>query len=260
MAASPGTGGCGFATPSMRPPELPARLLDPTVEFVAAPGLEAPVDPVDAVPGMGGAEPEEFAVPTVFVPGASGTFVELPAPLGSLTELLSPPALAGPFGTPLMAAVPAPAAPAFGVPTEPAVPAVDPMAAPVAVPPVEAPPVEAPPAAPPLLALPPELAPPQLPPLCANAASGPISAIITTNLQIFKLLISAPFLITLMQFRSFCLVPSDRHESRCIGCWSRSRRGTPQRLVLSHGKITECIGQVPRRWQIAVPNLVSIFR
>jgi hypothetical protein len=38
-------------------------------------------------------------------------------PLGSLTELLTPPTLPGPAGTPLTPVVPAPAEPAFGVPT-----------------------------------------------------------------------------------------------------------------------------------------------
>jgi hypothetical protein len=38
-------------------------------------------------------------------------------PLGSLTELLTPPTLPGPAGMPLTPVVPAPAEPAFGVPT-----------------------------------------------------------------------------------------------------------------------------------------------
>jgi hypothetical protein len=38
-------------------------------------------------------------------------------PLGSLTELLTPPTLPGPGGMPLTPVVPAPAEPAFGVPT-----------------------------------------------------------------------------------------------------------------------------------------------
>ena len=73
------------------------------------------------------ADPDEFAVPKLFVPGAVGTFAELPAPLGSLPELLSPPALAGPLGTPLTPAVPAPAEPAFGDPTALPVPAEGPL-------------------------------------------------------------------------------------------------------------------------------------
>jgi len=61
-------------------------------------------------------DPDELAVPALLVPGAGGaaTFAELPAPLGSLPELLSPPALAGPDGTPLTPAAPAPAEPALG--------------------------------------------------------------------------------------------------------------------------------------------------
>jgi hypothetical protein len=80
--------------------------------------------------------PEDCTVPAEFVPGAVGTFAEFPAPLGSLPELLSPPTLAGPLGTPLVAAVPAPADPAFGEPTA-LVPAVGPLAAPPADPPPE---------------------------------------------------------------------------------------------------------------------------
>jgi hypothetical protein len=49
--------------------------------------------------------------------GGGGTFDALPMPLGSLTELLTPPALPGPDGMPLTPVVPAPAEPAFGVPT-----------------------------------------------------------------------------------------------------------------------------------------------
>jgi hypothetical protein len=77
---------------------------------------QAPVPP---------AEPEELAVPAAFVPGASGIFAEFPAPLGSLPELFSPPALARPEGTPLTPAVPAPAEPALGEPTALPLPAVE---------------------------------------------------------------------------------------------------------------------------------------
>jgi hypothetical protein len=65
--------------------------------------------------------PDELAVPALLVPGGGGeaTFAELPAPLGSLPELLRPPALAGPDGTPLTPAVPAPAEPALGEPAAP---------------------------------------------------------------------------------------------------------------------------------------------
>jgi hypothetical protein len=61
---------------------------------------------------------DELAVPALLVPGGDeATFAELPGLLGSLPELLRPPALAGPDGTPLVAAVPAPGEPAFGEPT-----------------------------------------------------------------------------------------------------------------------------------------------
>src|SRR3954454_16189411 len=85
-AASPGTWGPGLVTPSMRPPAR-ARLADP----FAAPTvpLAAPFDPAAA-------DPVELAVPAALVPGAVGTFAELPTPLGSLTALFSPPALAEP--------------------------------------------------------------------------------------------------------------------------------------------------------------------
>ena len=59
----------------MRPLLVPPALL-PAVPVVIEP--RAPVLPVD---------PEEFAVPAAFVPGASGTFAEFPAPRGSLPEL-----------------------------------------------------------------------------------------------------------------------------------------------------------------------------
>jgi hypothetical protein len=103
-------------------------------------------------------DPDELAVPKVLVPGAVGTFAELPAPLGSLPKLLRPAALAGPDGTPLTAAVPAPADPAFGEPTALPVLADGPLAAP---------PADAPPAEPP-----PEPPPPPPPPLCASALKG----------------------------------------------------------------------------------------
>ena len=129
ISASPGIAGPCVTVPSMRPP-------------VAVPVVVDPPEPVLALP----IEPEEFAVPKLFVPGAVGTFAELPAPLGSLPELLSPPAFAGPLGAPLTPAVPAPAEPAFGDPTALPVPAVGPLAAP----PADPPPAEPPPP-PPLL-------------------------------------------------------------------------------------------------------------
>jgi hypothetical protein len=87
-------------------------------------------------------EPDELAVPALLVPDAGGEFIfaELPAPLGSLPELLRPPTLAGPEGTPLTPAVPAPAEPAFGEPAALPEPADGPLAAPPALPPPPAPP------------------------------------------------------------------------------------------------------------------------
>jgi len=90
---------------------------------------DRPFGPVAAEPVVSGVR-EELAVPRALVPGAVGTFCGLPAPLGSLPELLSPPAFAGPLGTPLTAAVPAPAEPAGGEPTAELVPAVGPLVAP----------------------------------------------------------------------------------------------------------------------------------
>jgi hypothetical protein len=84
----------------------------------------------------------------------------LPAPLGSLPELFRPPALAGPDGTPLRPAVPAPAEPAFGEPAAPPLPADGPLAAPPALPP------------------PPEPPPPLL---CANEPAEPIRIAIVTS-------------------------------------------------------------------------------
>jgi hypothetical protein len=65
-----------------------------------------------ATPAPGGIE----GVTGATVPaGGGGILAALPMPLGSFTELLVPPALPGPAGTPLTAAVPAPAEPASGV-------------------------------------------------------------------------------------------------------------------------------------------------
>src|SRR5438270_4895676 len=114
MSRSPGIEGPGVTVPSIRWPELPLR---------AIPVVDPPAAPVD---------PVEFAVPKVLVPGAVGIFTELPAPLGSLAELFSPPTFAGPLGTPLTAAVPAPGAPAFGEPTALPLPTLGPLAAPAA--------------------------------------------------------------------------------------------------------------------------------
>jgi hypothetical protein len=146
ISASRGIDGPGVTVPSMRPPfPVPALVF----------AIPVVVNPV-VLPG----DPDEFAVPKVLVPGAVGTFAELPAPLGSLPELLSPPTLAGPDGTPLTPAVPAPADPAFGEPA--AVPA--PEEGPLAAPPADAPPAEPPP----------ELPPP--PPLCASALRGKVTS------------------------------------------------------------------------------------
>jgi hypothetical protein len=81
--------------------------------------------------------PLEFAVPAELVPGGGdATFAALPAPLGSLTELLRPPVLPGPEATPLIAEFPAPAEPALGVPAAVPLPADAPLAAPPALPPL----------------------------------------------------------------------------------------------------------------------------
>jgi hypothetical protein len=101
--------------------------------------------------------PDDCAVPEVLVPGAGGvaSLEALPTPDGSLPELFKPPTLAGPDGTPLTPAVPAPAEPAFGEPTALLLPAEGPLAAPPAL-------------APPALAPPPLPPPPPPPPLCAS--------------------------------------------------------------------------------------------
>jgi hypothetical protein len=187
ISASPGIDGPGVTVPSIRPP-VPLFLAVPVVLVPLAPPVAPPCDP------------DEFAVPAVFVPGAVGAFVELPAPLGSLPELLSPPAFAGPFGTPLTPVVPAPAEPAFGEPTALPVPADGPLAAP----PVEAPPAEAPPADPP------PAPPPPPPPLCANVATG-FSSAATINSLAGKCFRIASLLLRKLLFRRTpirgCLFP-----------------------------------------------------
>ena len=117
-----------FEVPDGRPPERAPTGFEGVVP------AEAPLPPPPLEP-----EPEELAVPNALVPGAVGLLTELPAPLGSLPELFKPPTLAGPEGTPLTAAVPAPAEPAFGDPTA-LLPAEGPLAAPPADPPPEPPP------------------------------------------------------------------------------------------------------------------------
>jgi hypothetical protein len=85
--------------------------------------------------------PDELAVPALLMPGGGGaaSLDALPAPLGSLPELFSPPAFAGPDGTPLTPDVPAPADPALGEPTALPLPAEGPLAAPAAPPPLAPP-------------------------------------------------------------------------------------------------------------------------
>ena len=85
--------------------------------------------PVSAAPAAGerlpppvpDVAPEDCAVPallvpTLLLPVIDGAVAALPAPLGSFAVLLMPPEFAGPAGTPLVAAVPAPAEPAAGEP------------------------------------------------------------------------------------------------------------------------------------------------
>src|SRR5712671_1661481 len=98
-------------------------------------GLAEPV--VTPAPG-----PDELAVPALLMPGGGGaaSLDALPAPLGSLPELFSPPAFAGPDGTPLTPDVPAPADPALGEPTALPLPAEGLLAAPPVLPPLALPP------------------------------------------------------------------------------------------------------------------------
>jgi hypothetical protein len=118
----------------------------------AVPPGAAPAEPVVIDDPLAADDPEELAVPALLVPGGGGvaTLAELPAPLGSLPELFRPPALAGPDGTPLTPAVPAPAEPALGEPAALPEPADGPLAAPPALP------------------------PPAPPALCANEPAGTI--------------------------------------------------------------------------------------
>ena len=120
-----------IAVPSMRPPVAPPEGL---------PAVPTVVEPFGAFPAAEG-DPDELAMPAEFAPGASVDFAELPAPLGSFAELLRPPVLAGPFGTPLTPDVPAPAEPALGEPTGEAEPVDEPLAAPAAEPPPPVPPL-----------------------------------------------------------------------------------------------------------------------
>src|SRR4051794_24572744 len=101
------------------------------------PSVARLADPVVVDDSVVALDPDELAVPALLVPGGGGEvpFAELPAPLGSLPALLRPPTLAGPDGTPLTPAVPAPAEPALGDPAALPVPAEAPLAAPPALPP-----------------------------------------------------------------------------------------------------------------------------
>jgi hypothetical protein len=102
----------------------------------ASPLVDGPVGDVPALPVVTpapefSAGPDELAVPVLLVPdGGAVIFAVLPTPLGSFTELLRPPALAGPGGTPLTPEVPAPAEPALGDPPAlaPVVCAIEPAA------------------------------------------------------------------------------------------------------------------------------------
>src|SRR3978361_1618433 len=98
----------------MRPPVAPPAGL-PAVPAVREPTAPPPALDVD---------PEELAVPAELVPVVEA-LAALPAPLGSLPGLFSPPTFPGPV-MPLIADVPAPAEPALGE-------------APVAAPPADAP-------------------------------------------------------------------------------------------------------------------------
>ncbi len=128
-----------------------------TALFSASIAASLPVDrSFDLAEPVVAGDPDELAVPALLVPGGGEAILaELPAPLGSLPELLRPPTLAGPDGTPLTPAVPAPGEPAFGEPAALPVPAEGPLAAP------------------------PALLPPPLP-LWANEMTGETSSAIAT--------------------------------------------------------------------------------
>jgi hypothetical protein len=132
IVSSPGSVGPEVTVPSMRPPTAPPAGL---------PAVPTVVDPVGAPPAVD-VDPDELAVPAELVPGILDAFPALPAPLGSLPELLRPPTLAGPV-TPLIAVVPAPAEPALGAP------AAAPDAPPAEELPADAPPADPPPPPPP---------------------------------------------------------------------------------------------------------------
>jgi len=135
----------------MRPPVAPPAGL---------PAVPTVFEPAGAPPGLE-VDPEELAVPAELVPGLLDALAALPAPLGSLPELLRPPTL-GAAGAPsaeLAPAEPTPCAPAGD------------EAAPAAAP-DDAPPADPPPAPPP---------PP--PPPCARADIGDSRAATRSNLH-----------------------------------------------------------------------------
>lgn len=102
----------------------------PVAAVPPAPDLPEPVVADDPLVEE---DPEELAVPALLVPGGVAAFAELPTPLGSLPELLRPPALAGPDGTPLT--LPVPAEPVLAEPV--ALPEDAPLLAPPALPPLD---------------------------------------------------------------------------------------------------------------------------
>ena len=136
------------------------RVFGPLAAVPPIPPAAPPPAPVVTPDRELEAAPDDCAVPELLVPDADGvaSLAALPAPLGSLTELLRPPALPGPDATPLVPDDPAPAVPALGLPTALGLPAEAPLAAP-------------PPAAAPLA--PPPPAPPEPPPPpCARATEA----------------------------------------------------------------------------------------
>jgi hypothetical protein len=166
-------GDSGIRVPfGLSPPlDTPLELAVPR-EFVP---VELPAFPLVDCEPVDGPEPDELTVSRFFMPGEVGTFAALPAPLGSLPELFRPPTLAGPLGTPLTPAVPAPAEPAFGEPAALPEPFVGPLAAPPAAAPPAVPPAEPPP----------ELPPPPPPPW-ARADVDPIAKISAKAINFFK--------------------------------------------------------------------------
>jgi hypothetical protein len=141
----------------MRPPVAPPAGL---------PAVPTVVEPVGGPPPLD-VDPEELAAPAELVPGVLTDLAAVPAPLGSLLELLRPPTLGG-GGAPTAELAPAD-------PT-PCAPAGD-EAAPAAAPLDDAPPADPPPAPP---APPPR--PPPPPPPCARADIGDSRTATRSNL------------------------------------------------------------------------------